>query len=83
MDLRTGKTYETLEDAVADGVPDSDIAEVTRNDPNVPTVRFTSGPFKNRTYKRMPNGQLVRCDGLPRGYVEKTDGAGNLIRVRA
>lgn len=28
MDIRTGKTYETKEAALADGVPESDIAEV-------------------------------------------------------
>ena len=62
MDIRTGQTYETREDALAAGVPASDIAEVTRMDDSVPTVKFASGPFKDRTYKRMPNGQLVRCD---------------------
>jgi hypothetical protein len=29
MDIRTGKTYETQEAALADGVPASDIAHVT------------------------------------------------------
>jgi len=62
MDLRTGKTYDTREAAVADGVPDSDIAEITRHDPNAPEVRFASGPFKNRVYKRTAAGQLVRVD---------------------
>lgn len=61
MDLRTGKTYETKEEALSDGVPESDIAEVVRRDKNLPIVRFSSGPFKNRAYRRMPNGQLVRC----------------------
>lgn len=28
MDLRTGRTYETKEAALADGVPESDVAEV-------------------------------------------------------
>lgn len=60
MDLRTGKTYETKEEALALGVPESDIAEVVRKDPRAPTVRFASGPFKDRVYKRMPTGQLVR-----------------------
>lgn len=60
MDIRTGKMYDTREDAQADGVPDSDIAEVTRADPNAPVVRFSSGPFKGRTYKRAETGQLVR-----------------------
>ena len=60
MDLRTGKTYETREQALASGVPSSDIAEIVRADSNVPEVRFSSGPFKNRVYKRAPSGQLVR-----------------------
>jgi hypothetical protein len=29
MDIRTGKTYESYDDALAAGVPPSDIAEVT------------------------------------------------------
>lgn len=60
MDLRTGQTYETREAAVAAGVPDSDIAEIIRRDDHVPEVRFASGPFKDRIYKRTPGGQLVR-----------------------
>jgi len=60
MDIRTGKTYETREAALNDGVPPADIAEVTRHDPSIPTVRFESGPFKNRVYKRTETGQLVR-----------------------
>ena len=62
MDIRTGRTYETREAAVAAGVPESDIAEITRMDKSVPEVRFASGPFKDRVYKRMPSGQLVRVD---------------------
>lgn len=62
MDIRTGETYHTKEAAVAAGVPESDIAEIVRGDPGVPVVRFTSGPFRNRAYKRTPAGQLVRCD---------------------
>jgi hypothetical protein len=60
MDLRTGETYETKDAALAAGVPASDIAEIVRNDQVVPEVRFTSGPFKDRVYKRTPAGQLVR-----------------------
>ncbi len=60
MDIRTGETYETKADALAAGVPESDIAEVVRHDDSVPVVQFSSGPFKNRSYKKMPNGQLVR-----------------------
>jgi hypothetical protein len=59
MDIRTGKTYETLDAARADGVPESDIAEV-----DWPIVRFEAGPFKDRLYKRHPEtGQLVRVKG--------------------
>ena len=60
MDIRTGKTYETLDDALADGVPESDIAEIIKDD-IIPEVRFISGPFKNRAYKRTFNG-LIRVD---------------------
>lgn len=60
MDLRTGETYETREAATAAGVPSADIAEIVRQDPGVPEVRFTSGPFRGRVYKRTPSGNLVR-----------------------
>ena len=60
MDLRTGMTYASKEEAVAAGVPESDIAEIVRRDDDVPEVRFSSGPFKDRVYKRTPTGQLVR-----------------------
>ena len=65
MDIRTGRIYETKEAALAAGVPESDIAEII-GDPANPhpdageIVRFENGPFKNRTYRRMPNGQLQR-----------------------
>lgn len=60
MDLRTGQTYETKDDALKAGVPESDIAEIVRGDSAIPEVQFSSGPFKNRVYKRTPQGQLVR-----------------------
>ncbi len=60
MDIRTGKTYETREAALRADVPASDIAEIVRADSSIPEVRFATGPFKDRVYKRMPNGQLVR-----------------------
>lgn len=61
MDMRSGETYATREDAIKAGVPDSDIAEVTRHDDNIPEVTFSSGPFKGRVYKRaLETGQLVR-----------------------
>ena len=59
MDIRTGQTYATKDDALAAGVPESDIAEVTRGRDDI-IVRFSSGPFKDREYKRAPNGNLVR-----------------------
>jgi hypothetical protein len=67
MDIRTGKTYETKEAALEDGVPESDIAEVRRAAANtVPIVRFASGPFKNRLYVRNPaTGNLVRLRMRP------------------
>jgi hypothetical protein len=58
MDLRTGKTYETREQAIADGVPTSDIAHVDRRlaDGKL-IVKFSKGSFKS--YRR-DDGQLVR-----------------------
>lgn len=61
MDLRTGQTYGTRDEALKAGVPPSDIAEIVRGDDAIPEVRFASGPFKDRVYKRVPEtGQLVR-----------------------
>lgn len=67
MDLRTGKMYETKEAARAAGVPESDLAEVfdDPHDRSVPEVRFASGPFKNRVYRRDAKGQLIRIDNKP------------------
>jgi hypothetical protein len=63
MDIRTGRTYETKEDAIAAGVPASDIAHITERIAGQPEVRFDSGPFKNRVYKRDPlTGNLVRVN---------------------
>jgi len=60
MDLRTGKTYDTVDEALAAGVPASDIAHVeqTTDGPNVRVI--TNGPFKGRVYKRNKRGQMVR-----------------------
>lgn len=84
MDMLTGETYATREEAVKAGVPDSDIAETVRGDSSIPEVRFSSGPFKNRVYKQNPNnGQLIRMDiGNRAGYVTKNDGAGHPVRVK-
>jgi hypothetical protein len=61
MDIRTGQTYDTKDSALAAGVPESDIAEIVRADAAIPEVRFSSGPFKDRIYKRVPEtNQLVR-----------------------
>lgn len=61
MDIRTGQTYESRDAALKDGVPSSDIAEIVKHDDRIPVVRFSSGPFKDRTYRRVPEtGQLVR-----------------------
>ncbi len=63
MDMMTGKTYKTKEDALADGVPESDLAFYGLDDSgNIKpeTVQVSSGPFKGRTYKRNGLGQLVR-----------------------
>lgn len=66
MDLRTGQTYPTKAAAISAGVPASDIAEVIAGNDSVPEVRFSSGPFKGRVYKRTSTGQLVRVDNLER-----------------
>jgi hypothetical protein len=69
MDMRTGRMYATKEDALAAGVPESDIAEVLLSEGQssilaklreCPEVRFSSGPFKGRLYKRTESGNLVR-----------------------
>ena len=53
MDMRTGRTYETYEDAARAGVPESDIAEIRRGvngepEPHFrrPKLKFTKGSFK-------------------------------------
>lgn len=61
MDLRTGRTYSTKDEALAAGVPESDIAEVRERTNDVPLVRVTKGPFKGRVYQRTKHG-LVRVD---------------------
>ena len=60
MDMRTGQMYETKDAALKAGVPESDIAEIVR-DGDIPEVRFSAGPFKNRVYRRTQHG-LVRVD---------------------
>lgn len=64
MDLRTGKIYATREAALADGVPESDLAmvEPPRAPGDAPTVTVTKGPFKGRIYRRTEHG-LVRVGG--------------------
>jgi len=61
MDIRTGKTYDTLRQAFDDGVPESDIAHVTLNQRlrnGQPIVKFSKGSFKS--FKRDESGELVR-----------------------
>jgi hypothetical protein len=61
MDLRTGRSYASRDAALKAGVPASDIAEIVRRDADEPEVRFATGPFKGRVYKRCPHTrQLVR-----------------------
>jgi hypothetical protein len=60
MDMRTGETYESVEAARKAGVPISDIAEIRQRPGQEPEVRFPSGPFKDRVYKRNAVGQLAR-----------------------
>ncbi len=47
MDIRTGKTYETYEDAIKAGVPESDIALV-RIKNRQPYVTFPNPKYPNR-----------------------------------
>jgi hypothetical protein len=64
MDMKTGQTFSTKEQALAAGVSEADLAFITGVDADKPEtwelVKFSSGPFKNRTYRRGPRGQLVR-----------------------
>ena len=59
MDMRTGRTYETLDEALKAGVPESDIAHVEQHGDDEPLVTFATGPFKDRVYRRTRTG-LVR-----------------------
>jgi hypothetical protein len=60
MDIRTGKTYETLAAILAAGVPESDIAQILerRLTNGEPIAKFTKGSFKS--YRRNEDGELVR-----------------------
>lgn len=59
MDLRTGKTYESEQQAVDAGVPRSDIAHVEqRLRDGKPIVKFSKGSFKS--FRRAEDGELVR-----------------------
>lgn len=61
MNTRTGEIYPDINTAFAAGIPHESLAEVVTNDAEWPEVRFTSGPFKNRLYKRnTTTGQLIR-----------------------
>lgn len=60
MNIATGKTYETKLAALADGVPESDIAHILdrRLSNGEPIVKFSKGSFKS--YRRNEDGELVR-----------------------
>lgn len=59
MDLKTGKTYDTREQAIHAGVPESDIAHVEqRLRDGKPIVTFSKGSFKSVV--RSEDGELVR-----------------------
>lgn len=68
MDLRTGKTYDTAEAARADGVSESDLAQVEcglsqierRLREGKSVVKFSKGSFKS--FARNESGELVRTD---------------------
>lgn len=67
MDLRTGQIYATRDEAIAAGVPESDIVEIDRmlnprDEPQEqPTLVDGTGPFKGRKYRRdARTGGLVR-----------------------
>jgi hypothetical protein len=67
MDLRTGRTYETEEEALKAGVPASDLVQVEPTVDDGPKVRtITNGPFKGRRYVRNERGQMVRVKAGPR-----------------
>ena len=60
MDISTGKTYDTREAAIADGVAESDIARILerRLANGDPIVKFSKGSFKS--YRLNEAGELVR-----------------------
>jgi hypothetical protein len=58
MDIGTGKTYATEDEALKDGVPASDLAYVQTGQEGE-IVRVKNGPFKDRTYQRNHLGQMV------------------------
>ena len=60
MDIRTGKTYDSREAAIADNVPESDIALILerRLANGEPIVKFSKGSFKS--FKRTEDGELIR-----------------------
>ena len=52
MDLRTGKVYDSIEDAKAAGVSESDLVEIDRRiktaadmQAAIPTLKFPKSPF--------------------------------------
>lgn len=48
MDIATGKTYKTRDDALADGVPKSDIAEIVTKRDGTYWAKFCNSKYPNR-----------------------------------
>jgi len=66
MDIRTGQTYATKEEALAAGVPESDIAEVvwTREGPN---PKFTNPKYPVRHQGKRELARRAKRLGQPAG----------------
>jgi hypothetical protein len=59
MDIRTGKTYPTREAALADGVPDSDIANVKWRREG-PDPKFTNPKYPARHQSKREQVRRIR-----------------------
>ena len=60
MDTRNGNLYSSEAAALFAGVPREHVAQVEPVFADLELVRVTSGPFKGRCYRRLPNGNLQR-----------------------
>ena len=56
MDIRTGRTFESFDEALKAGVPASDIAHVEQRLDELPVVTFKNGPPSK------PEGKMVEGD---------------------